>query len=126
MKKVLKQNIAVALADDNSGELEEINEILKAKQMELLKLAHANKDYTILADEIEKIREKKQQLLVDKAQNEGWKTRITELKDFIETADQELAEYDESMVRKYIEKIVIFEDKFQVFFKAGTDVEIAR
>ncbi len=126
IKKVLEQNIADALADDNSGELEEVNEILKAKQKELLKLAHANKDYTILADEIEKIREKKQQLLVDKAQNEGLKTRITELKDFIEAADQELTEYDEGMVRKYIEKIVIFEDKFQVFFKAGTDVEIAR
>ena len=69
-----------------------------------MKLVNANRDYTAIADEIGKIREMKQQLLVDKVQTEGLKARIAELKEFIGAADQELIEYDESLVRKYIEK----------------------
>ena len=126
MKEILKENIALAMADDNSGELEEINMVLAAKQTELVKLAHANKDYTSLANEIDKMREEKQRLLVVKAETEGYKKNIEELKDFINESDDELTEYDESLVRKYIKEIRIFDDKFHVFFKAGVDVEIAR
>jgi len=30
------------------------------------------------------------------------------------------------MVRRYIKEIRVFDDRFQVFFKAGVDVEIGR
>ena len=52
------------MADDNTGELEKINAILTQKQKELVRLAHAKKDYTVLADEIEILRDKKQEILV--------------------------------------------------------------
>ena len=102
----------IALADDNSGELEKINTVLSEKQQQLVKLAHAKKDYTALADEIDLLRDKKQGLLVAKAETEGFKKRIKELEDFLKAANHELTEYDESMVRKYIEKIKVYEDKF--------------
>ncbi len=76
------QNIEIALADDNSGELEKINTVLSEKQQQLVKLAHAKKDYTALADEIDLLRDKKQGLLVAKAETEGFKNRIKELEDF--------------------------------------------
>lgn len=119
-------NISTALADDNSGELEEINKTLKAKQKELVKLAHANKDYSALADEIDRIRDLKQQLLVEKAQTEGFKSRIAELQEFLDAAEKELTEYDETMVRKYINQIMIYDDKFTVEFKAGVKIDIVR
>lgn len=43
MKIVLLQNIEAAIADDNTGELETLNELLTAKQKELVKLAQAKK-----------------------------------------------------------------------------------
>ena len=79
-----------------------------------------------MADEINKIREKKQRTLVAKAETEGYKKRIEELQDFINEADTELVEYDEKMVRKYIKAIRIFGDRLQVFFKAGIDIDITR
>lgn len=79
-----------------------------------------------MADEINKIREKKQRTLVAKAETEGYKKRIEELQDFINEADTELVEYDEKMVRKYIKAIRIFDDRLQVFFKAGIDIDITR
>lgn len=38
MKEILAENISLAMTDDNSGELEEINAVLAAKQKELVKL----------------------------------------------------------------------------------------
>lgn len=124
MMQVLRNNIEIALADDNSGEMERLNVILKEKQKELVKLAHAKKDYTSLADEIDILRDKKQELLVQRAEMEGVKKRVAELTDFFQGTVQELTEYDEGMVRKYIEQIKVYEDKFTVCFKAKVEIEI--
>lgn len=43
MKIVLLQNIEAAIADDNTGELETLNELLTAKQKELVKLAQSKR-----------------------------------------------------------------------------------
>ena len=57
---ILMHNIETALADDNAGELEKINAVLSEKQKQLVKLAHAKKDYASLTDEIDLLRDKKQ------------------------------------------------------------------
>lgn len=126
MKEILMQNIEEALADDNSGELEKINTVLSEKQKQLVKLAHAKKDYSVLADEIEMIRDRRQQLLIIKAEKEGFKKRIAELEEFLQETDEELKEYNEAMVRKYIQEIKVYEDKLQVIFKAGIELDIER
>lgn len=126
MKEILMQNIEEALADDNSGELEKINAVLSEKQKQLVKLAHAKKDYGVLADEIEMIRDRRQQLLVIKAEKEGFKKRIAELEEFLQETDEELKDYNEAMVRKYIQEIKVYEDNLQVIFKAGIELDIER
>jgi site-specific DNA recombinase len=35
-----------------------------------------------------------------------------------------LTEYDESLVRRLVEKVTIYEDKFTVEFKSGVSVDI--
>lgn len=120
------QNIASAIADDNTGELETLNELLSTKQRELVKLAQAKKDYTSIADEVDRLNEKKQQLLVERADNEGFKKRIAELELFLQEANDELAKYNEAMVRKYIQEIKVYEDKLQVIFKTGIELDIER
>lgn len=126
MLQILKDNIKTALADDNSEEMEKLNAILRDKQKALVKLAHEKKDYTVLADEIDILKEKKREILVQRAKTEGVKKRIAELTDFLQDANWELREYDESMVRKYIEQIKVYEDKFTVCFKAKVEIEIKR
>ena len=123
---ILKENIEVALADDNTGELEKINAILTQKQKELVRLAHAKKDYTVLADEIEILRDNKQEILVQRAETEGVKKRISELSEFLQNTDTELTEYDGQMVRKYIEQIKVYDEKLTVCFKAKVEIDIPR
>ncbi len=45
MMDVLKKNIKLAIADDNTSELESINELLSIKQEELVRLSQAKKLY---------------------------------------------------------------------------------
>lgn len=126
MIQTLKENIEIAMVDDNSGEMEKLNAIMLEKQKELVNLAHAKKDYGLLADEIDILRDKKQELLVKRAEIEGVKKKVTELADFLQGVPQELAEYDELMVRKYIDQIKIYEDHFTVCFKAKVEIDIQR
>ncbi len=121
-----KENIEIAMVDDNSGEMEKLNAIMLEKQKELVNLAHAKKVYGLLADEIDILRDKKQELLVKRAETEGVKKKVTELADFLQGVPQELAEYDELMVRKYIDQIKIYEDHFTVCFKAKVEIDIQR
>lgn len=126
MIQTLKENIEIAMVDDNSGEMEKLNAIMLEKQKKLVNLAHAKKDYVLLADEIDILRDKKQELLVKRAEIEGVKKKVTELADFLQGVPQELAEYDELMVRKYIDQIKIYEDHFTVCFKAKVEIDIQR
>ena len=126
MMQILKENISIAIANDNSKEIDEINAVLKQKQKELVKLAHERKSYSDLADKIECLQSKKQKLLITKAETESFKKRIAELESFLKTANQMLTGYDEAMVRKYIRQITIYDDKFVVCFKAKVEIEVLR
>lgn len=121
----LQQNIDTVLseaeqpADDVDGRLEEL-------QKELLKLANSKADYTEIADEIDRLRELKQNALVENAERDGLKQRITEMVDFLKEQDADIQGYDEALVRKMIEKVTVYQDKFVVEFKAGISLNIER
>ncbi len=126
MIKTLLDNVRETIVDDNSCELETLDELLKVKQTELVKLTQAKKDYSDLLDEMDILQEKRQKLLVERAEREGVKRRLSELELFIKVTSREITEYDEALVRKYIKEIKIYDYRFQVFFKAGIDLDITR
>ena len=43
---------------------------------------------------------------------------------FLQEQPTALAQYDESLVRRLIEKVTVYEDKFTVEFKSGVTVDI--
>ena len=91
-----------------------------------LTLLKAKKDYTKIADEIDELKVKKQQILIEKAGQEDAKRRIREMEDFLKNERHELTEYDEKLVRKYIKKIKVYEDKFSITFKSEISVDVER
>lgn len=50
--------------------------------------------------------------------------RIKELQDFIAQQKTDITEFDETLVKKLIEKITVFADHFTVEFKSGLTIEI--
>ena len=63
---------------------------------------------------------------MQRAETEGVKKRISELSEFLQNTDTELTEYDEQMVRKYIEQIKVYDEKLTVCFKAKVEIDIQR
>jgi DNA invertase Pin-like site-specific DNA recombinase len=126
MLVALEKNIASVLALEDEGSIESINIKLEELQRELLKRANAKKDYNDLADEIDRLRELKQNAMAENAEREGLKQRIAEMQEFLEEQTEQIEEYDESLVRRMVEKVTVYDEKFMVEFKSGTSVDVER
>ena len=72
-----------------------------------------------MADEIYHLRELRQNALVENAEREGKRQRIAEMTTFSNEQSCELAEYDEQLVRRLIEKVTAFDEKLTIEFKSG-------
>lgn len=69
----LEPNIASVLALEDGDSMESIHAKLEELQKELLKRANAKEDYNDLADEIDHLRELKQNAMAENAEREGLK-----------------------------------------------------
>lgn len=79
-----------------------------------------------MADEIDRLREERQDILMREAERDGKRQRIEEMKDFLEEQADTPLKYDEQLVRRLVEKVTVYESKAVVEFKSGleTDVEL--
>ncbi len=123
-KRTSQASIESALGGNSEEVIAAIDEKLTQLQKELLKLANAKKDYDSIADEIDRLREEKQNILVDDAEREGTRQRVQEMMEYLKEQPAEVIEYEEQLVRRLVEKITVFDEKFMVEFKAGVGVEI--
>lgn len=121
---ILEENIKMVLALEDESSLESINARLEEIQRELLKRANAKQNYNDLADKIDYLREMKQAILTENAEHEGMKQHIAEMKQFLTEQMDQIEKYNESLVRRMIEKVTIYEDRLTIEFKSGTNVNI--
>ena len=121
---VLKDNIREVLENTNQRTINEIDAQLEALQKELLQLANSGAEYQVLADEIYKLRDLKQEAEAESADLQTQKTRIEEMGVFLEKQSTEIIEFDDALVRKLIERITILESVALVEFKSGLEVEV--
>lgn len=126
MLGLLKENLSEVLESETDKELEEIAEELSEQQSALLAATKTKQPYDDIADAIDELRDRKQRALTEKAMQEGQRLRIEELTAFLTEMGQELKEYDEQMVRRYIERITVYDSCYEVAFKAGIKIEIER
>ena len=80
-------------------------------------------DYEDVAEEIHRLREEKQKLQMESAGRDGQKKRITDTGAFLREQPMAVTEYDEPLVRRLIEKVAVYEDKFTPEFKSGVTVD---
>ena len=63
--------------------------------------------------------------MVENANRDELKKRIADMSTFLNEHPATITEYDEQLVRRLIEKVTVYEDKFTVEFKSGLTVELA-
>jgi len=124
MIRTLEENIHAVIGDTTEYKISEINTLLEEKQKEVINLANKGKDYEFLADEIDKLREERQRHLVEDASLSGENERINELIGFIRRNKYRTLLYDDTLVRKLIQNVTVYEKHFVISFKSGIEIEI--
>ncbi len=123
-QKRLHDNLAAVLRGYEDEQALEIDKRLAELQQELINHASRKEDYNDIADEIFRLREMKQKNFTDTAVRDEQVKRINELNEFIEQQDSELTEFDESLARRWLKEITVWDDRFSVELKSGVVVEI--
>ena len=119
----LQQNIAEAIRS-SSTVTDEIDEKLAALQQELLQKANNKESYDAVADEILRLRDLKQQNAMDTSARDEQIRRINELQDFIRQQPTHLTGFDETLVKRWIKQITVWDDRITVELKSGLKIDI--
>ena len=122
--KQLQENIARAVVTTDTLSPDGIQARLEELQKDLVKAVGDQKNYEALTDEILRLQQMKKDSEVDDHRRTETINRIKELQDFIAEQKSTITKFDESDVRKLIQKITVYEDKFTVEFKSGVSVDI--
>ena len=120
----LQQNIAKVIRSAQQKTADGIDERLQELQKELLKKANNKEAYDEIADEIFKLQEQREKCTVDTAARDAQIARINELQDFIKQQPAHLEAFDEALVKRWLERITVWEDHFTVELKSGLKIDI--
>ena len=122
--KTLQANIATVIKQGDTLSPEVIDERLRELQKELVKMANQKEDYDAIADEILRLRDMRKQAEVDSVVKDEQMRLIQDLQDFIRQQPTTITEFDETLVKRLIAKITVFEDHFTIDFKSGVTIDI--
>jgi len=61
---------------------------------------------------------------VENAGRDEIRKRIADMSAFLKEQPTAITEYDEQLVRRLIEKVTVYEDRFTVEFKSGVTVDL--
>ena len=122
----LRQNIASVIRASAAITTDGIDEQLMELQKELLKKANNKEAYDEIADQIFKLREQRENCTVDTAARDAQIQRINELQDFIKQQSATLEVFDETLVKRWLKQITIWNDHCTVELKSGLKVDVER
>ena len=120
----LQLNIASVIRASQAPSVENIDEKLMALQQELIQKAQSKESYDEIADEIFRLRELRQKTTIDTAAMDEQIKRINDLQDYIAQQTTYLPEFDESLVRRWIKQITIWDDRITVELKSGVSFDV--
>lgn len=62
--------------------------------------------------------------MVCNADHEGKRQCVNEMSDFLNEQTCKLLKYDEQLVKRFIEKVTVFDDKPTIEFKSGVKIDV--
>jgi len=119
--ETLRRNIGKVL-NEGCESADCIDERMEELQKELIRLAKEKEDYSKVALEIKRLREIKKNYLSDKADIEAKVERLVEVDEFLKEQSTRIEEYDDYLVRGFIDRITVFDDRICVELKDGDEV----
>lgn len=123
-KEQLQKNLILVLRNDTSAQKDRIAERLLVLQQELLNRANNREAYDDVAEEIFHLRELQQQTDSDETTKAIQMERIKELQDFIGQQSNELTDFDEKLVKRWLRQITVWDDHYTVELKSGLSIDV--
>lgn len=120
----LQLNIASVIRTLQATSDENIDEKLMILQQELIQKAQSKEAYNEITDLIFKLRELRQQTIIDTAARDEQIKRINDLQDYIAQQTTHLTEFGESLVRRWIKQITSWDDHITVELKSGVSIDV--
>lgn len=120
----LKGNMKVAIISRNPLKAESLAERMRELQQELIDRTESGMNYDDITEEILRLRELQEQKGMDDATQKEHTKRIKELQKFIQSQPSEITEFDESLVKKLLEKVTVHDDYLEFRFKSGVTISI--
>ena len=124
IKDILNSNIQKILKVDNTLEVETIDSQLQVLQQQLLEKSNGNQDITTIGEQIVQLKEQKQNILLGKAVNDNSKQRMDEMLEFIDKNEHDSLEFDEILVRRLVEQIMVYDEHITIKFKSGIEIKV--
>lgn len=92
--------------------------------IKLLKKSNNKEAYDEIADQIFKLREQREKCTVDTNARNAQIARINDLQDYIKQQRTDLAKFNETLVKRRLKQITVWEDPFTVELKSGLKIDI--
>lgn len=121
---LLKQNIESVLNDDLEEKVRNIDKQLAELQKELINVSSDENAVEKLGAEIVRFREERQETLTVAAERKDLQLKKQELIDFLDEQTSAITEYSESLTRRLVEKVTIYDEKIVVTLKSGMEMEV--
>ena len=123
-KSILTKNIEAVIGADDDQNTNDIDSKLNVLQDEILRLASSSSNYDFLAAEIHRLRSIKMETQEQNAQRQTKRQRVAEMTKFLDSQSGMMTEYDDKLTRQLVEQITVFDDKLQIDFKSGVEIEV--
>lgn len=122
----LKTNLEAAINAANPESAAALAAKMAELQQELIDRTERRESYDDLTEEILRLRELQAQADMDSTAKSEHKKRIKELKRFIERQESKVLAFDEALVKKLIEKVIVHDDYLEFRFKSGVTVSVEK
>ena len=124
LRSQLRKEGQKALSSGNGARVAEIDAHLEELEKELLRRADTKQDYDDILERLDGLRDTKQGLLLEDANNMGLQRRLNEIDSFLDAQQTDIEEYDEDLIRKLLGRVTVYDDHLTFEFKCGIEIDI--
>lgn len=124
--KRLRENLEIAINTVNPTSAEALSAKMAELQQELVNRTKRRENYDDITKEILRLREVQEQKSMDDVTQKEHTKRIKELQKFIQSQPSEITEFDETLVKKLLEKVVVYDEYLEFHFKSGVMISVEK
>lgn len=121
---LLKQNIESTVFGNLEDRLAMVDKELAVLQTQMIAVSGDEIAIESLGDQIDVLREERQSILAEAAERSDLKERMNDMISFLDEMPQAITEYSDTIIRRLVEKITIFDEKIVVELKSGLQMEV--